>query len=459
VSRALLLGLCSVVWLSCGGTAAPRGPVVSPTGITYAPGSPPRTTRYAQTATLYLRGAEPQRAAELALQGIESDPGNPIHYFLGGVAFARLGAYTRADSLLSQAQRIYPAYELDIEPERLAAWAEAFNRGAEAYADGLDESAIELWRGATLMSALRSEAHHNLASTLAQNGQMDEAATVYTELLAAFDRTPATRVLTDAERSAREQDQRETERRLADVLLSSDRFQAAEVLLRRIVARDSTNVRARQNLASALLGGGQAEEARSIAEGLLAEVDLSHQELYDLGIALFRAGAPSQASEAFRRITEAWPTSRDAWFNYANALLASEDWGSLVEIGSNLLSLDPLGESSALLVARAHLENGNERVAIQELNRIDAAPIHLLGISLQSTGTVTTLHGEVMGNQAPPGTRITLRFIFSGTSGELALETQILAPERGQAQPIRLSVDGPATAYRYEVQEILAPGR
>ena len=72
---------------------------------------------------------------------------NPIHYLLAGLAHARLGQYGEADARFTEAQRIYPAYELDIEPEREAAWIELFNEGIAAYTDGNVEATIEAWSG------------------------------------------------------------------------------------------------------------------------------------------------------------------------------------------------------------------------------------------------------------------------------------------------------------------------
>src|SRR5690606_29913623 len=113
VTRLLLarlpLALAMLVLGGCvGGRAGAGGPVVSPTGIVYEPGTPPVETRYSQTSALYLRSEEPERALVLALQGVEAEPGNPIHYFLAGVAHARLGGYQAADTMLARAQRMYP---------------------------------------------------------------------------------------------------------------------------------------------------------------------------------------------------------------------------------------------------------------------------------------------------------------------------------------------------------------
>ena len=127
-------------------------------GFVYELGTPPVRTRLSQTATLFLTRGFLERALELALQGVDAEPENPIHYLLAGRAHARLAQYGEADAMFTEAQRIYPAYELDIEPERESAWIELFNEGIAAYSDGNVERTIEAWERAGTMWDLRPDA-------------------------------------------------------------------------------------------------------------------------------------------------------------------------------------------------------------------------------------------------------------------------------------------------------------
>lgn len=437
-----------------GGLAGPAGPVVSPTGVVYEPGTPPRDTRYSQTAALYLRSGEAERALGRALAGIRDDPGNPVHHFLAGVAHARLGAWEAADRRLAEAQCIYPAYELDVEPVRRAAWADAFNRGAEAWAAGEHTKAERLWRGAATMYGLRPEAHRNLAMHLEQEGRLDEAAAVYRDLLEGLERVPATRTLDSAEIVQRRRDVGETEARLAEVLLRDDRYAEAEPLLRRGLEREPGVTRTRLQLAAALVGLGRREEAAAIHDGLLSEPELSGTELQDLGVALFGTGDPARAAEAFRRLTALRPGSRDAWFNYVNALFGAGEWDRLVAVGDRLLELDPLNEDAALIVARAHLEAGDERSALRHVARIDSVPVHLEGLAMRRVGGSTELQGRVVGNAVEAGDTVRLRFTFFA-AGRRVVATRTLpvaTPAPGESAAFDVTVDARAESYRYELQ-------
>lgn len=441
---ALLVGCAS-------GPSGPSGPVVSPTGIVYPPGVPPTDTRYSQTAALFLRSGEADRALDQALEGIAFEEGNPIHHFLAGVAQARLGAYDEADAAFARAQDLYPAYELDIEPERLAAWAEAFNRGTDAYADGRDDEAMEAWRGAATMYNLRPDAHSNLAMLLAQNGEMAEAVAVYEDLLDGLERAPATRVLTPEEETSRAEARVETEARLGDLFLLTGQFARAEAILRARVAADPDNASLRMSLASALTGLDRHEAADSIHQALLSDRTLEETQLYNLGVALFRSSAPDRAADAFRRLTVARPDSRDAWFNYVNALFASEDWAGIVEASEQLRWVDPLGESAALLLARGLLESGDEQGALEELERIDGAPVHVEGLALRNLGSESSVHGRLVGNGGEVGSPLRLRFVFYGEDETARADTTLAVPAPDASEPFEVSVRMRAAAYRYEL--------
>lgn len=446
---ALLAGGCTT-----GGPPPRPEPVVSPTGIVYEPGVPPEETRFSQTATLYLQDERPERALDFALQGVQDDPGNPIHYFLAGTAYARLERYQQADSMFSRAVEIYPAYELDVEPERESAWAVAFNAGVQAYNRGDVEDAIEAWRGASTIFDLRPEASRNLASLLAGEARYDEAIEVYQAALRGLGKVPATRVLSPDEVAKRRELGDRTAESLIQLLMYRERFAEAEPLLRARLEDAPGDVGLRSDLARALDGQGRSGEAAEIYASLLSERSLESVQLFNLGVALFRSSDFARAEEAFQRLTEMQPASRDAWFNYANTLFAAERWETLVRAGTRLLELDPLGEKAALITARAHLEAGDEEAALAGVRRSDAAPVHVEQLQMRPSESGTTVQGRILGNAAEPGTPVRLRFTFYGESGPLGTETVTLeAPASGEAAELEVPFGRRAAWYRYEVVE------
>ena len=456
VGRALLPALSLMLGLAPAactpGRRAPSGPVVSPTGIVYEPGVPPRETRFSQTADLYFSQSNDQRALEFALQGIAADSTNPLHYFLAGSAYARVERYVEADAMLDRAQGLYPAYELNVEPERESAWSLAFNAGVEAYQAGDLEAAIRAWKDATVMFDLRPEAHLNLARLLADEGRYAEAISVYQAALAGLQKAPATRPL-DADALRRRAEARlGAEEPLAQLLVVEGRYAEAEPLTRRQLERDSTDVQVRSQLARILDLQGRADEASEIYSAMLTEETLESYHLLNLGVGLFHASKFREAALAFRRLTDVQQESRDAWFNYANALFAAEAWDELTKVGERLLGLDPLGENAALITAKAHFETGERDLALRGLERSDAAPVHLEQIYIRRSSEGATVHAQVHGNAAEPGTPVRLRFEFYDPSGSLGVDTvTITAPGRDETTELTVTFAGPAAWYRYEV--------
>ena len=448
----LILAIAGVLATGCARTLTPSGPVISPTGIEYALGTPPMDTRYSQTAVLYLRQERVERALELALEGIEADPPNPIHYYLAGTAYARLGQTVAADSMFVEAERIYPAYELDIEPEREQAWAEAFNEGIEAFGTDDIDGAFEAWRRAAAVYDLQPDAHRNLAVVLSGEGRYDEAADIYQEALAGLGRRPATRLLTEEEVAERGDLVLEIEGNLAQLLLFSGRFPEAEPLLREQLGRQPDDMDLRRDLARALTGMGRDAEATDLYISLLSAGVLDPTEIFNVGVALFRSGDFAEAGTAFRRLTELQPDSRDAWFNYANSLFAAEAWGPLAAAGDRLIELDPLSENAGLIRARAYFEMGDEEAARAGLEQTELLPAYVEGLRLRPMGPETRLEGRIVGREAEPATELRLRFTFYGDEG-LAVE-EFLAmpmPSAGEIEEFELALVGRATAYRYEV--------
>jgi tetratricopeptide (TPR) repeat protein len=447
-------GLLPLIALGACATSGARveGPLVSPTGIVYEPGTPPTETRRSQTATLYIRQGRVDRALELALEGIAADSTNPIHYFLAGVAYARLGRYESADSSFSAAQRIYPAYELDIEPEREAAWVSAFNAGVEKFDGGDWDGTIDVWTQAALIYDIRPEAHLNLASLLAADGRYAEAIGVYQRGLRGIDRTPATRMLFEDDLAERARARSMMEEGLLGLLLAADRFAEAEPLLRSHLEASPSDVRLRAALAATLTALGREVEGRSIYAELMSEGTLTPTELFNLGIQFFRADDFDGAAEVFERLTVLQPSSRDAWFNYANSLFAAEDWPRLAEAGTRLVELDPLGENAQLVAARAQLEVGDRAGAAASLARADQAPVYVEGLQMQRSTAATTIFGHVTGNTAEAGTPVTLLFTFYDDSGaQVGTDTlSVTAPPPQESRDFEVRFRMLASAYRYE---------
>jgi tetratricopeptide (TPR) repeat protein len=430
--------------------------VVSPTGIVYEIGVPPVETRFSQASTVFLAQGFYGRALEQAQEGLAQDATegkvNSLHHLLAGLSLAGLGDFEAAMGMWDRAKEIYPAYELEVEPARETAWAEAFNTGIAAYDRGEVDSTIVAWRKAVYVYDLRPDVHRNLASLLAEDARYDEAIEVYRAGIAGIDRSPASWVLTEADIATREEARRSMERDLAHLYLQTEEFALAEPLIRRRLAEEPEDLILLMSLGSVLVGMGGHPEARTLYLRLLERTDLEDADYFNIGVSLFEAGDFSGAARAFKRVTDFLPNGRDAWFNYANALLALESWVELIAIGAKLTEVDPLGESSALILARAYLEIEDEEGAIEAFERTLLAPVHITELRMEPLGLDTRVTGRLVGNEAPAGSEVALRFLFY--SGAEALGSEVIrlrAPEKDSSIDFEVLFDRSSVAYRYEL--------
>src|SRR5690606_6979124 len=130
---------------------------------------------------------------------------------------------------------------------------------------------------------------------------------------------------------------------LAELLLFTDQYAEAEALFREQLEADPQNVTLQAKLAAAVAAQeGRTAEAQGIYNELLGRSDLDAATLMDIGVVLFQQEHFARAGEAFERVTQLRPNSRDAWYNRANALYAAEEWATLIPVGEQLIVLDPL---------------------------------------------------------------------------------------------------------------------
>jgi tetratricopeptide (TPR) repeat protein len=448
----LAIGAGLLVLGGCAAAAGPAGPTTSPTGRVYEPGTAPSQTRNSQTATLHVARGEFDQALAAAQQGIAADSANPVHYYLAAQAYAGLGDYDAADRMFDRAEEIYPAYELEIEPERERAWGIAFNEGVEAYQAGDLETAAAAWERANVIYTGFPESYMNLAILRAQAEDYDASIEAYQAGIEAAVHVPAAREMEEEEIQTRAAARETMTAGLAELLLYRERFAEAEDLYRRQLETDPDDPQLLSQLAVALARQGKEDEAGEIYGRVLSQPDLTPLETFNIGVALFNAQAFEQAAEAFRRVTEAQPNSRDAWYNYVTSLYRLERFDEVVEHGARLVELDPLHENSALFFADGLRHTGETDRGLTERQRNAAQPVHLEQFAFQPRAEVTRLGGVVVGNEAAPGTPVQIRFNFYGASGALGSETvTVTAPARGSQTRFEVTFQGPATHYNYEL--------
>jgi tetratricopeptide (TPR) repeat protein len=423
-------------------------------GKTYPPGTKPTESKFTTPAKLAIAQNKFDVALQQSQSGIAADSTNPQHFYLAGQAYAGLGNYAAADSMYDIAQRIYPADERDIEPAREEAWAKAFNAGVTAYNAGNTAEAVKDWEQANEVYGGRPEAYQNLAALYTQQGTYEPAIAAYRAGLASLQTTPVTRELTDEEKADRVEAKSTMQQNLAELLLFTEQYAEAEKLFREQLATDSTDVGLQAKLASAIAAQpNRAAEAQAIYGTLLGRSDLKPEDVMSVGVALFNSKDYARAAQAFKRLTDLWPNSRDAWYNYSNSLYASDQFQPLIPVAEKLLQLDPLNEDAALILARAYKETGQNQKALAALEKNEALPVKVKDPAMRIGTGKTTISGNVIGNKAAAGTPVTLRFTFYSATGTLGTQqVTVNAPAKDASAPFEVTFENPATPVAYSYQ-------
>lgn len=462
--RGLLMTLAASVFMgACATTSTTTGPITSPTGKVYPAGYRPVENKQTQAALLFLAqadGADETRAPALyqqalaeAQRAIEADTLNPTGYFLAGSAQVGLDNYAAADELWRRAETLYPAYEIEVEPERERAWGRAFNQGVIAFNANDVATARAAWERANVIFGMRPEAYQNLAIVYSQADETDAAIDAYQAALVAADAKLATRELTPDELVERTDARKEVLNNLGRLLVAEERFQEAETILRQAMQNDPANVSVQAELAAVLARQNRAAEADAIYEQLLARQDLSTSDVFDVGVALFNSKNFPRAAEAFRRVTELSPNNRDAWFNYANALYAQEKYAELIPVGERVTMMDPLNQDASLILARAYRDTDQRQKVLDLLGRIEKFPVLVDRLQLRTADGRSMLRGTVQGNAAAPGTPVRLQFTFYGPEGTLGTETvTVSAPRKGEETSLELTFENPTPPIGYSYQ-------
>jgi tetratricopeptide (TPR) repeat protein len=448
LSSGVLIGGCAAAATGGGG----GGPSTSAAGCTYAPGVAPARSEFTQTAILASAQGNYENALAQARLGIAADSTNPQHFFLAGEAAAGLGNYELADSMWNEAERLYPAYREDIEPAREVAWGQAFNEGVEAYNADNAAGAIEAWRNADMIYPYHPNAAQNLGIVLMNEQQVEEAIEAFRRGLAALELQPCTREFAAEEIAEREEARGFLQGSLAELLNYTEQYAEAEVLFRERLEVDPENVQLRASLAAAIAAQGREAEAAQIFADLLSAPGLDYTQLFQIGVSLYQADQFAQSAQAFERVTQMQPNSRDAWYNYANALYAAENWAGVPPVANRLLQVDPLNENGALILANAYRELGQNDQALATLQRVETLPVILEQLTISPTESSTTVRGRVKGYAAAAGSPVRLRFTFYSDTAELGNQTvTVNAPARDATAPFEVTFAQTSAAYKYEV--------
>ena len=465
---ALLLAVFAAGCASGGGTSAPE-PLAG-----MQEGTRPSENSFTQNAQLYLLQAQGQEGPEAearfnealtaAMGSVESEPENPLGYLLAGQAMVGLGDLVGADSMLTRAEEIYPAYTLETPAIRENAWVEMYNEGIGLLQAGEQEEALALFEGAGVIYDARPEAFIQVGSVASGLGQQQKAAEGFGNCLRVVQGEPPAEQTPEEAASWEEWEEICALNQAQSYRLDGNNQRAADAY-GAYLAVNPGNVNATTQLANslALLSGeggpnseALADSAATIYEGLMGRTDLDAREMFIVGIGLYQIEDFDRASRAFGQSLELNPMARDAAYNYAQTLFLSENYPPLPDAARKLLELDPLSSNAHRLLAQGLIQTETSEIAMEVMAELEAMEFEMLDPLFQPmSGGGAQIGADIQNNSLEAGTPITLRFHYVTVDGTEAGTSEVTvnapAPESVVAFETMLQSEMEIMGFWYEL--------
>ncbi|MBI4521205.1 MAG: tetratricopeptide repeat protein [Gemmatimonadetes bacterium] len=465
LSLVLAAGACASATTAGGGGAAEAA-------------NEPRNNAFTRSATLFLaqaNAASPetrsglyQQALNAATQSVQTEPENPMGWFMAAQAQAGLGNYEAADSAFDKAEELYPAYTQETAPERERAWIEAYNSAVGQLQQGNEQGSLEFFQRAALIYGGRPEAHLNVGATQANMGNDSAAIDAFAEALDII-RT-ADRTGLDSATTAQWRENEEIAAfNMAQLLTRQTRYEEAAAAYRQYLQSDPDNIMAKTNLAVALMNLNQQAEAEAIYDELLSRSDMEERDFFVVGVGLFQVEAYERSADAFRRAVERNPQSRDSRYNLSQALYQIADslqradsvqargaWQALIPDARRVVECDPYNRNALLILAQSLARTGQTQEAVTILERHRDIPFSIENLDFRSDAEGgPTVRGSLINHTSQQGTPITLRFRFVGPNGQQigTSDVTVRAPATDYDTPfeVQLQSTQQAAGYCYNV--------
>lgn len=398
-----------------------------------------------------------ENAIETATRAIlEYDQGeNGAAWYLLGRAYLQVGNIVGADSAFTKATQYAPECSEDIKSWRQRAWLPLMNPATEFVNAGNADSALALFRQASIVSRSMPQGFYNMGVLFANMNQTDSAIAYFRKAqeLAAADARQFTR------------DRNAATFNLAAMLQRSNEHEQAVVELRKYVEWDPNDVDAKRALATSLRAIGRADEAAAIDREVLAAAqasgDMSTGDMMSMGITFFNDKKFAEAADAFRQVLAKEPWSRDALYNLANAYYALDDGDQLIATAQQLVTQDPLSEDAHKLLSQGYRITADTTKLIEAVTHLLAMPTTVTVQSFTGTGSGAILGGIAEGKQAErDGSEVapaakTLVVEFTNAEGAVVATTEVAVPALQPGVQFEWKAEGEGqgiVGWRYRVK-------
>ena len=325
----------------------------------------------------------------------EAQASNPAAwYYLARVALMQ-GDPAGADSAFTKAQDLVPSCEIDITQYRQNNWAMLANAALEFQRKGQSDSALALFRDASLLFRGLPHVYSNMGVVFANTSHEDSAAVYFQKALTIAEKDT---LLTE--------DRNVAALNLAIMYQRTNRHPEAIAALRRYLAWKPDDIDAKKALAASFRSASMPDSALAVEHAMVegfSKTNLDSLDLQDLlavGVAAFNASKFPDAATAFGKAVKRNPWSRDSRYNLANTYLAMKDYQNLIEQSNKLLEIEPMNEDAIRLLAQGQRNLKQDDAVLKTAERLVALPFSVEVNGFQMSGAGAKFTGEAVGRTA-----------------------------------------------------------
>jgi len=404
----------------------------------------------------------------------EAQAGNAAAwYYLGRVALLR-GDPAETDSAFTKAQELVPSCEIDITQYRQNNWAMLANAGIEFQKKGEIDSALALFRDASILFRGLPHVYANMGVVFA-NAQKDDSAAVYFQKSLEIAEKDTTLI----------EDRNSAALNLSIMYQRTGKYTDAIKTLHKYLGWKPGDTDAQRALAAAFRSAGMNDSAAAVEQGMVVAFSktnldsLDTQDLMAVGVSAFNAQKYPEAETAFAKAVKRNPWGRDARYNLANAYFAmsrqahdkadtlrkakvvdsaaaydaigAKHDSALVRETTKLLEMEPMNEDGLRLLAAGQRALKQEAAVIKTAEKLVALPFTIDVNSFQMGEAQARLSADAIGRspQDPTGkplkaapVAIVIEFVDVGGTVVDTKEVTIPVVAIGAKHPFQVEAKG-----------------
>jgi tetratricopeptide (TPR) repeat protein len=421
-------------------------------------------TRFQDQRQRDLRDA--QRVLNEAITEKGQDQNGAAWYYLARY-YQEVQDLPGADSAFTRAGALLPDCAADIRENRRRLWVPILNRAVDQIRAGDNAAAIEGLRRANAIYRDEPPAFYYMGQIYANMQQQDSAIAYFTKAL------EISRLPHNVDNPSYEDGRKDATFNIARLYHMAESYDSAIVWYARFRAAYPSDPQALTGMAAALEDAGREGEAVTLYDSVLVLADsMPTLELFQAGVAMFRAQRFDRAAEAFERGAQRNPYFRDGLFNLANTYLSlanaidstkpaaeqerlRKEYGQqMAPIAVRLAEVDPRSSTALRLLAASYQLRGDEDSTLAVLERIEALPFEVTVSAFTPSGSSFDVRGLITNRRSESTQVPALTFEFVTEAGDvvqsLTVDAQTL--EADGLAPFTLAPVGEGiAAWRYRV--------